>query len=179
MVPTPEKSRRGRLTVVGLCVALIASVFLRMGEYHFAHHLIRVNGLSSTFGDFGVAQLTFGAIVLIEQLAFARSRVRPMGYALTVFSMGLVGFVLPDIWTRNIVTVLRGTVETNVSVRLVAGFWFNLVLVVLVCVSSFVLVSVEHSSRVSLEVTASRSAERRVGRTLRCAHERVRKVLLL
>lgn len=121
MEPTPKRSRRGRLTIVGLCVVLVTTVFLPIGEYHIAHHLIRVDALSSIFGDFGVAQLTVGALVLIEQVASARSRARHMGYALTAFSMGLVGFVLPDIWTRNIVTVLRGTVETNVPVRLVAS----------------------------------------------------------
>ena len=158
MEPTPKGSRRRQLTVSGLRVALAATVFLPMGEYHVAHRLIRVNALSNTFGDFGIAQLTFGAFVVIEELAFVRSRFRQRGYSLAVFSMGLVGLVLPDIWTRNVVTVFRGTAETKAPVRLAAGFWFNLVAVVLLCVSSLVLVLVEHSPRSTLETATSKSA---------------------
>lgn len=120
-------------TAIGVMeLILIAVIFLPNGAYVLGRSSININSLSSPFVDYGSVEVTV-ATVAVALLILARVRhwkeARRSAWVLVLTFAGVLGSLLPDAWSRNTLSILKGDVRETVGIHLQYGFWLNLALV--------------------------------------------------
>ncbi len=143
--------RYGRIAVVTLGLILVAVDFLPNGSYWTGGSVVHINALSSPFGDYGVTEVCIVAVVAVLTFltwAWHRRRARKSAWGSVFVCAGLLGILLPDLWTRNTISVSKGAGYHVIGVKLQYGFWLNLSLVaILFIISSAVLWNEPRTSR--------------------------------
>ena len=135
--------RYGRSAVIALALILVAVDFLPNGSYQSGGSIVRINAMSSPFVDYGGTEI--GVVIVVAFLALLAWASHWRGVPWSAWGSvavvaGLLGTLLPDLWTRNTISVLKGLGHQVLSVKLQYGFWLNLSLVLtILLVSSFVL----------------------------------------
>jgi hypothetical protein len=133
----------GGIAVVGLSLILVAVVFLPNGSYWSDNSVVHINALSSPFDDYGGTEV--GVVIVVALLTFLTwvrhwRGVRKSVWGAVFVCAGLLGTLLPDLWTRNTISISKGVGHQVIGVKLQYGFWLNLSLVAtLFIISSVVL----------------------------------------
>jgi len=140
----------GRPAVFGLSWILAAVVFLPNGSYSSGSSVVHLNALSSPFVDYGgyeVGVVVVVALLTVIVLLRGWRLPRQSAWGFVFGYAGVLGFILPDLWTRNAISVLNNLKYHDFSVKLQYGFWLNLSLIAtLLIISSVVLLNESRSS---------------------------------
>ena len=139
----PAIVTNGWAAAEALSLILVAIVFLPNGSYRSGGSVVHINALTAAFGDYG--SLEFGLVVVVALLTILQRvrhwrKPRRSAWGFIVVYAGVLGELLPDSWSRNTISVLKGARYQSVDVKLQYGFWLNLALVAgILIISSVVL----------------------------------------